>query len=261
MTIRALIVEDEPLAARYLRSLLAAETDVTVVGECATGPDAVQSILEVKPDLVFLDVQIPDLDGFGVLNEIRDSGAKLPAIVFVTAYDQHALRAFEVHAVDYVLKPYGRERLVAAVDKARRQLRGRELDELATKVHTLLDEVRCTRKEYAERLTVRERGRVFFVPVADVVWIEADRNHLMVHTAKGSHPVGGTMQAIERRFDPRRFVRVNRSSLVNVRHIRELQPWFHGEYKVILADGTALSLTRTYRDRLPSLLGELSTPQ
>jgi two-component system LytT family response regulator len=257
MKIRALIVEDEPLAMRYLRSLLVGESDLEIIGECEGGLDAVRAILEHKPDLVFLDVQIPELDGFGVLGEVRASGVRLPAVIFVTAHDQHALRAFEVHAIDYVLKPYGHERLFEAIEKARQLIRRREIDELSSKVHTLLDEVRSTRREYAERLTVRERGRVVFVAVGDVVWVGAESNRLTLHTAKGKHLLNGTLQWLEGRLDPRRFVRINRSALVSVHHIRELQPWFHGEYKVILADGTALTLTRTYRSRLPSLLDEL----
>jgi two-component system, LytTR family, response regulator len=188
---------------------------------------------------------------------VRESGARLPAVIFVTAYDQHALQAFEVHAVDFVLKPYGRERLRAALKRAREQIAGNELFELTNQVHSLLDEVRLARKEYAERFAVREAGRVLFVMANELVWVEAHANRLLLHTAKSSHPLASTLQWIESRLDPRRFVRVNRSALVNVRYIRELQPWFHGEYKVLLADGTTLSLTRRYRDCLPSLLGDL----
>jgi two-component system LytT family response regulator len=258
MKIRALIVEDEPLAASHLRSILAAETDIALVGVCESGIEAVRIILQHRPDLVFLDVQVPDLDGFDVLNEVREAGVSLPAIVFVTAHEQHALRAFEVHAVDFVLKPYGRERISAAVERVRQMIQRRDFGELATKVHALLDEVRSVRRTYMQRFAVRETGRVSFLAVSEVAWIGAEANRLMLHTAKGSRAWSGTLRWVEKRLDPACFVRISRSAIVNIRHVRELQTWFHGEYKVVLSDGTKLALTRTYRDRVPSLLGECS---
>jgi two-component system LytT family response regulator len=256
MKIRALIVEDEPLAADLLRTMLSRAADVEIVGECENGVDALSSILDLKPHLVFLDVQIPDLDGFGVLDAVRDAGAALPVIVFVTAYDRYALRAFDVHAIDYLLKPYDPERFAAALERARGQLMRRELEELNARVVELLGEVRSTRKSYLERFVVQSSERVYFVAAGEVDWIEAAANYLQLHAGKNVHQVRATMASIEQRLDPRQFMRISRSAIVNLAKVRELQPWFHGEYRVILRDGAALTLSRTYKDRLPALLGE-----
>jgi two-component system, LytTR family, response regulator len=256
MKIRALIVEDEPLARDLVRAMLADEKDIEIVGECETGVDAVREILELVPDLVFLDVQIPDLDGFGVLDEVRNAVGRLPTVIFVTAYDCYALRAFEVHAVDYLLKPYDAQRFGEALQRARQHLERRELDGLNQKLQALLGEMRDAHKTFLERFVVQTSGRVFFVPVEEVEWIEAQANYLQLHTGKTTYLVRGTMQTVEGKLDPRRFVRIHRSAIVNIRKIRELQPWFHGEYKVLLHDGTSLTLSRSFRDRLPVLMGE-----
>jgi two-component system LytT family response regulator len=256
MKIRALIVEDEPLARDLVRAMLADEADVEIIGESDNGVDAALKIIQQLPDLVFLDVQIPDLDGFGVLDEVRSAIGRLPIVIFVTAYDNYALRAFDVHAVDYLLKPYDSQRFSEALGRARQQLERRELDDLNVKLQALLGEMRDAHKTFLERFVVQSSGRVFFVPVDEVEWIEAQANYLQLHTGKTSYLVRGTMQTVENRLDPRRFVRIHRSSIVNIRKIRELQPWFHGEYKVVLHDGTSLTLSRSFRDRLPILMGE-----
>lgn len=256
MKIRALIVDDEPLATDLLRTMLERAPDLEVVGECENGLQAVASILELSPDLVLLDVQMPDLDGFGVLEAVRDAGAALPVVIFVTAFDQYALRAFGVHAVDYLLKPCDPERLAAALEHAHVKLVRRELEELNARVSELLSEVRSTRKSYLERFVVQGSERVYFVPAAEVDWIEAAANYLQLHAGKSAHRVRATMARVEERLDPRQFVRISRSSIVNLSRVRELQTWFHGEYKVILRDGTSLTLSRTYRDRLPTVMGE-----
>jgi two-component system, LytTR family, response regulator len=260
VTIRALIVDDEPLARRKIRRLLRAAPDVVVAGECGTGPDAVAAIRALAPDLVFLDVQMPGLDGFGVLDALPPGRA--PAVVFTTAYDEYAVRAFEVRALDYLVKPFARARFEEALRRARAALHDRPAGAAGAdpRVAALLEELRAElRAERArpERLVAREDGRIRLVPLADVAWIEAAGNHARVHTAGGgTHLLRESMAALEARLDPRRFVRVHRSAIVSVAHVRELQPWFRGDLVVLLRDGTRLTLSRTHRERLREALGE-----
>jgi two-component system LytT family response regulator len=252
-SLRALIVDDEPLARERVRTLLAAEPDVVVAGECGSGGEAVAAILMDRPDLVFLDVQMPELDGFGVLERVREAGAELPAVVFVTAYDAHALRAFEVHALDYLLKPFDRERFTRALARAREALARREADGLDERLATLL--AARSARPYATRLAVKSGGRVRLVKAEEVDWIEAASNYVRLHVGGERHLLRETMAALEARLDPERFVRIHRSTIVNLDRVRELEPYFHGDYVVKLHDGRRLTLSRTYRERLEERLG------
>ncbi len=249
MTLRTLIVDDEPLAREWLRNLLAREPGIEVVDEAGDGFRAVLAIQELRPDLVFLDVQMPGLDGFGVLETLgpRD----VPAVVFITAFDQYAVRAFDVHALDYILKPFGQERLHAAVEKVRRRLSTEAAGEAIQRLSALVEEVRATRS-YPLWLLIRTEGKSFFVKVADVDWIEASRNNIFLHVGKAAHVYHETMQGIEGKLDPRRFLRIHRSTIVNIERVRELEPWFNGEYVVTLRDGTKLTLSASYRSSLKS---------
>ncbi|HEX8651733.1 MAG TPA: LytTR family DNA-binding domain-containing protein [Pyrinomonadaceae bacterium] len=250
--IRALVVDDEPLARERIRSLLENEPDVLVAGECADGHAAVEAIFELKPDLVFLDVQMPEVDGFGVLEAL--SGAPLPAVIFVTAYDQYALRAFDVHALDYLLKPFDRERFQRALERARTQLQGERSGEIDRRLLALLKEIK-TEPKALERLVIKSAGRVFFLKAEEIDWIEAAGNYVRLHTGSESHLLRETMNALEARLDPHQFLRIHRSTIINIERIKEMHPLFRGEHVVILRDGTRLTLGRGYRDKLQELLG------
>jgi len=224
-----------------------------VVGEFATGSEAIAGILGAAPDLLFLDVQMPGLSGFDVLDAV--AADVHPAVIFVTAYDQYALRAFEVHAQDYLLKPFDRERFRAAIERAKRQIRreknGAGLDE---RIIALLEQMR-EQPRYTERLVVKTGGRVFFLNADEIDWVEAEGNYVSIHAGKKSYLLRETISGLESQLDPRHFVRIHRSAIVNINRIKELQPWSHGEYHVILHDGTQLTLSRSYRDNLQSALG------
>src|SRR5713226_9335661 len=250
MKIRILLVDDEPLARERLRRFLEKEAEVEVVGECANGREAVSAIKRHSPELVFLDVQMPELDGFGVLAELKDE--PMPAIIFVTAYDQYALRAFEVHALDYLLKPFDRERFEKALARAKRQIR-RPDDELHERLLALLEDLKPGQK-YLERLVIKSGGRIFFLRAEEIDWIEASGNYVRLHAGKESHLLRDTMHGIEGRLDPARFVRVHRSTIVNLDRIKELHPWFRGDHVIVLRDGTRLTLSRGCREKLEGRL-------
>jgi two-component system LytT family response regulator len=249
MKVRTLIVDDESLARERLRQLLLAEPEIELLGECADGNEAVAALREKKPDLVFLDIQMPELDGFGVLEAI---GSEMtPVIVFVTAYDKFALRAFEVHAADYLLKPFDRERFQTALRRALERVKHRDSD-VQQKQTALLTELRPPAK-MPERLAVKSGGRVVFVKVSDIDWIEAAHNYVELHVGKESHLLRETLNAIEARLSPEKFARISRSAIVNIERVKELQPLFHGEYTVTLQNGTRVTLSRRYRDKLQQL--------
>jgi two-component system, LytTR family, response regulator len=245
--IRTLIVDDEPLARQRLRALLEADPDIDLIGECSDGRQAVTTIRKQAPDLAFLDVQMPALDGFGVLGALGD--ARLPVVIFVTAHDRYALKAFEVHALDYLLKPFDRERFTAALDRAKTQVRRQNAPLVDPRLADLLQAV-GGRRPAPERLVVKTGGRLYFVRLEDIDWIEAAGNYVRLHTGKEDHLLRESMNGLECKLDVGRFVRIHRSTIVNVERIRELQPAFHGDYAVILHDGTELSLSRGYRERL-----------
>ena len=240
-----LVVDDEPLARERIRALLDDESDVKIVGECASGRTAVKAIQEKRPDLVFLDVQMPGVDGFGVVEQI--GAARMPAIVFVTAFDQYALKAFEVHALDYLLKPFDRERFQATLARARNSHGGEA--RLAALVQSL-----AARRKFAERLLVKGGGKERLVPVDEVDWFEAAGNYVKIHTGGERLLLRETMANLEERLDPDRFARIHRSTIVNLKRVKELEPWFHGDYVVRLHDGQKLTLSRSHRARLLALL-------
>jgi two-component system, LytTR family, response regulator len=253
-TLRTLIVDDEPLARGRLRQLLQDEADIEIIGECEDGVTALETIRRERPDLVFLDVQMPELDGFGLLQELGQEF--MPAIIFVTAHDQFALRAFEVHALDYLLKPFDAERLQRALTRARGWLERRGSEDLGTKLSALLTDLRGPTGKLQDRLAVKSSGRVVLLKHEEIDWIEAADNYVNLHVGKESHLLRETMNNLEQRLPPERFLRISRSTIVNLDRVRELQPMFHGEYAVILRDGVRLSLSRGYRDRLSQLLGK-----
>lgn len=253
MNIRTLIVDDEALARERLRALLASETDLEIIGECSDGAEAVEALERDPPDLVFLDVQMPELDGFGVLEAARP--ARMPAVIFTTAFSEHALRAFEVHALDYLLKPFDLERLRVALDRARQRLHQTQAGALNEKLNALLAEMRPAQPK-VDRLVIKTAGRVMLVRTAEVDWIESADNYVNLHIGPDSHLLRETMASLEARLDPKHFLRISRSTIVNLDRVKELQPMFHGDYAVILRNGARLSLSRSYRDKLQHLLGK-----
>jgi two-component system LytT family response regulator len=250
--IRTLIADDEPLARERLRALLARHGDIEIIRECANGADAIDAIIDLRPDLVLLDVEMPRVDGFAVL-EALDADA-LPAVVFVSAHDQYAVRAFEAHALDYILKPFDESRVDRALTRVRGQLtrdpRGtRHID---PHLLSLLEELRDRRR--SDRLVVKTGGRVVFLRTEDIDWVEASGNYVRLHVGGEAHLLRESMKNMERRLDSSTFVRIHRSAIVNVDRIKELEPWFHGEYIVILRDGTRLTSSRVFSDRLSALI-------
>ncbi len=253
--IRTVIVDDEPLARRGIRAQLKNEKDIEIISECRNGQEAVKAIESQAPALVFLDVQMPELDGFEVVEAIGIE--QMPAVIFVTAYDRYALRAFEVHALDYLLKPFDDERFATALERARRQIKQKNIDELSRRLQGLLDDLQSRRK-YVERLVVKSAGRILFLSVAEIDWIEAADNYVRLHAGRESHLLRETMNSLEKKLDPDQFLRVHRSRIVNARKIKELQPLFRGEYDIMLRNGTRVESGRGYRDRLQKLLSGLS---
>jgi len=231
MGTRALIVDDEALARERVRTLLEATEDITVIGECSGGREAVDAIIDKRPDLVFLDVQMPDLNGFDVLEAVATEW--LPAVIFVTAYDEYALKAFEVHAIDYLLKPIEPERFRKALSR--------------TTKHGLLN---LLDERPIDRLVIRTRSKVSFLKPSEIDWVEADGKHALLHVGHETHVVRHTLTRLEQRLVPHGFVRVHRSAIVNVDRIKELEPWFHGEFVVILKDGTKLTSSAAHSQAL-----------
>jgi two-component system LytT family response regulator len=251
MELRTLIVDDEPLAREGVRMLLDNDPEVTTIHECADGQTAVNAIIEAKPDLVFLDVQMPEMDGFEVLKAVGVD--RMPNTIFVTAYDRYALQAFEVHALDYLLKPYTNERFFKAFGRAKAQIKLRDDYSLNSQLTALLDHLQGS-GDYLERLVVKAAGRVSFVDVKEIDWIEADDMYVRLHVRRESHLVRGTLSGLEAKLDPQKFLRIHRSTIVNLSRVKELQPLFHGEYVVTLQNGTQLTSGRSYRDKLQPLL-------
>lgn len=253
MKIRALIVDDEPLGRERIRTLLREDSEVEIVGEAADGRRAIAAVERLKPDLLFLDVQMPEMDGFAVLDAIV--GKHMPAIIFVTAYDRYAVQAFEVHALDYLLKAFDRERFGQAVERAKKTIRQSREGALGERLAGLLEDLE-SRKPRATRLVIKSGGRIFFLPVDEIDWVEAADNYVCIHAGSERHLMRETLQGLEGRLDPARFLRIHRSAIVNIDRVRELQPLFHGDYSVLLSDGTELTLSRSYRDKLGESLAQ-----
>ena len=244
MPTKVLIVDDEPLARQRILDLLKDEDDLEVVGQARNGQEAVEKIDAEKPDLVFLDVQMPEVDGFGV---IRALGAEnMPHVIFVTAYDQYALQAFEVNALDYLLKPFDQERFHVALSRARAQLSQKKDDALSSQIRRLLEDVK-PEDGTVDRLIIKSEGRIFFIKTGDIDWVEAAGNYVTLHVGGEAYLMRETMAGMEEKLDPKQFIRIHRSHIVNIESIKEIKPWFNGEYHVDLKDGMQLTLSRKYR--------------
>ena len=252
--VRVLIVDDEPLARAHLRSLLRERGDVDVIGECGDGRSAIDQIRRLTPDLVLLDIQMPELDGLEVIREVGP--AKMPAVVFVTAYDEHALAAFEVHAFDYILKPVSRQRFTQAIDRVVGLIRA-ETPGTERPLAALIEAMRSERSAL-DRIAVKADGRVVFIRVGEIDWIEADDDLVRIHTGKAVHAHRSTLTHLEERLPASKFLRVHRSTLVNVDRIREIQPWFQGDWVLILNDGTRLHSGKSYRSKVREYIERLT---
>ena len=245
MNISALIVDDEPLARKRIRSFLADEPDISVIDECGTGREAIKTIQEASPDLVFLDIQMPEVGGFDVLQAIPKE--RMPIVIFVTAFDQHALRAFEVHALDYLLKPFKQARFKEALDQARRQYAKNGSREANPRLEALIEKLR-SEQNFLTRFMVKESTRVSFVKPGEVDWIESAANYALLHAGDKTHVVRETMHGLETKLCPKTFQRISRSVIVNLDRIKELQPMGKGEYIVVLRDGKRLTMSRGIRE-------------
>jgi two-component system LytT family response regulator len=253
MSIRALIVDDEPLAREKIRTLLAGDSEVEVVAECGDGRSAAIAIVEHDPDLVFLDVQMPEVDGFAALDAVR--GVRLPIVIFVTAFDEYALKAFEVHALDYLLKPFDRARFSAALARAKQRVHSDRRSAEREPARELLDQLRHERRlDWLDRLVVKARGRVFFVSVEEIDWIQAAGNYVELHIGSDSHLVRSTMRALEARLNPAHFIRVQRSAIINIPRIHHIEPWSDGEYLITLQSGATLKSGASYHEALKRLM-------
>ncbi len=253
MKIRTLIVDDEELARSRIRTLLRHESDIEVIAECADGRAAVAKLLSEKPDLVFLDIQIPEIDGFGVLEATEH--AYHPVIVFVTAFDQYAIRAFDAHALDYLLKPFNRTRFERALGRARQQIERQARDEVDQRVASLLRDLRSPGK-YLERVVIRSAGRVVFLRVEDVAWFEAYGNYVRLHAGNESHLLREKMNTLESQLDPGKFVRIHRSTIVKIDEVKELRSSASGDHVLVLKNGSRLSTSRGYQQALMRVLQE-----
>jgi two-component system LytT family response regulator len=254
-SVRVLVVDDEPLARSGMTALLSRQNDLTVVGECGDGASAIEAIERLAPDLVLLDVQMPELDGFEVLRSIGPE--RMPAVVFVTAYDRFAVRAFEVSAVDFLVKPFDDERFAQAIARARRFLELDRLGDLGRRLAGLLEAAdSAAPPQPLTRILVRDGGRVIFVSVGDLDWIEAADYYVKLHVGGRAYLLRQSLQTLEARLDPARFFRVHRSAVVNLDRVKELQPLFRGEHVVILHDGTRVKLSRSRKEPLEALLGQ-----
>ncbi|MFN0057534.1 MAG: LytR/AlgR family response regulator transcription factor [Planctomycetota bacterium] len=258
MAIKVLVVDDEPLARERIRTLLAGEADFEIVAECSNGLEALEAIKELGVDVVFLDIQMPEMDGFAVLEQLEVD--ELPLVVFVTAHDDYALKAFEVHALDFLLKPFDRERFLATLARVRGHVARGKADladhaQVRERVMALLEQL-PSRQRFRDRIVVKSEGRVIFIGVDEIDWIEAAGNYARLHVGGDGHLIRETMIGLERKLDPQKYVRIHRSAIVNVGRIREMQPLFHGEYLVVLDSGAQLTLSRGYRENLQKILGD-----
>lgn len=249
---RVLIADDEPLGRARLRMLLSEETWIDIIAECPDAPSTIAAIEKLRPELVFLDIQMPGGSGFDVIHAIGP--ARMPFVIFVTAFDRYALRAFDVHALDYLLKPFDRDRFREALTRARQLIERHSNGDLERRLLALVNDLKPD-PQPLERFVIKSGGRVFFLRAEDIEWIEAAGNYVKLHVGAETHVFRETMNSLEARLNPRTFFRIHRSHIVNIERVRELQPWFNGEYVVFLTSGARLTLSRGYREKLQDRIG------
>jgi two-component system LytT family response regulator len=253
--IKVVTVDDEPLARGRLRTLLQHDPEVDLVAECVDGYEAVSSIRKLRPDLVFLDIQMPEKDGFKVVEEI---GVEImPVVIFVTAYDEYALRAFQVCGLDYLLKPFDQSRFEQTLQRAKTQIASARRGDVQRRMLSLLEEWKA-RSSYLERIVIKTGGRLFFLKTSEVDWIKVEGNYVRFHVGKSNYLLRETLNHLETQLDPEKFLRIHRSAMVNIDRVKEIQQMFHGEHRVVLKDGTELTLSRSYREKLPRFAAKSS---
>lgn len=245
--VRVLIADDELLARRKLADLLKLDADVRLVGECANGVDTVSTLKSEPVDLLFLDVQMPELDGFATLEKIPS--LKRPVVVFVTAHDKYAIQAFEIHALDYLLKPYDRDRFRLSLERAKTEIYQHRQADVQAQMSLFLNSIR-TKPLYLERFVIKTPRRVVFLNTDEIEWVSAEGNYVLIHIGKEQHLLRETIRALQESLDPQKFIRIHRSTIVRLDHIKELHPTPHGDYDVLLRDGTSLVMSRSYKEKL-----------
>lgn len=247
--IRTLIVDDEPLARKKIRTFLKPHTDFEIIGECVDGQEAADAILRLHPDALFLDVRIPQIDGFQLLERFDPN--LVPQVVFVTAHDEYAVRAFDAHALDYLLKPFNRRRFEVAINRIRTQLHQKRHSPKSRFVDWVRQAVGP--QGQAERIVVRTNGKILLLPTSRIEWIEAQGDYVLLHAGKENYLSRDTMLSLESKLNPRKFVRIHRSTIVNLDFVDEFTPIWSGDYRVSLRDGKELTLSRAFRHRLPAI--------
>jgi two-component system, LytTR family, response regulator len=255
VSIRVLVVDDEVLAREKITGFLASEPDVEVVGECGNAKEAIRTAEQLRPDVIFLDVRIGEMDGFSVVEAIQKLELNpFPAVIFTTAYDEYALRAFDAQAFDYLLKPFTRERFQVALQRVRAMVQASKTGELAVRMASILKDIN-TNQRYLDRLVFKDRGRIIFLRATEIEWIEAEGNYVRIHAGRESHLLRETISNLEASLNPELFLRIHRSTIVNVRYVKEMQAWStEGESIVIMRDGTQLTLSRGYRSKIANLV-------
>ena len=249
--IKTIIVDDEELARERIRRFLNENDNFKVVAECRNGKECIQAILKHKPDLMFLDIQMPGMDGFEILNHLKDD---LPIIIFVTAFDEYAVKAFEVQALDYLLKPFDRKRFNLALERASKIISKSKEKDFEKKIRSLLKYLDASENEYSKRFIIKQSGKISFVPVDEIDYLEATGNYIKLVTANGSYLMRETMNNIEKKIEPGKFIRIHRSFIIKTERIKELKPYFNGEYIIVLKSGKELKSSKTYKNGINSLL-------
>jgi two-component system LytT family response regulator len=272
--IRTLVVDDEPLAREGILALLSRDREVEVIGSCADGQSALNTIRTQRPDLVFLDVQMPKRDGFEVLTELKSG--ECPQVIFVTAYDKYAIKAFEACAIDYLLKPYSDARLLTALARAKEEIRRARVLDMGQKLEQLLGYVQeivrtgtppdsgsavPVTAEPVDRVVLKAGSDLHFIKMTDIIWVESQADFVKVHTTGAAQLVRETLQSLEQRMDPAKFLRIHRSSLINLEHVKKVTPALYGDYTVLMSDDTKLRLSRKNRSKLKQLIARLSTAE
>jgi two-component system, LytTR family, response regulator len=250
--LRTLIIDDEPRARGLIRKMLIGDSSIEIVGECGDGYQAIEAIKQKGPDLIFLDVQMPEIDGFAVLRQVRAEA--MPAVVFVTAFDRYAVRAFEEHAVDYLLKPFDKERFLRTLEHAKRRIVEQRSSQQSDTLARLLAQAKGPGK-FLDRITVKKDGRMLLLNTREIDWIEAEDNYVLLHGRNGPYLLRQTLTNLEARLDPDHFIRVHRGSIINIDALAQFTPEFHGGYRLDLKSGKQLSLSRSYRDKFFAKFG------
>ena len=254
MKVKVLIIDDEHLARETIQLLLKNNPSIEVVGECRDGAEAVEKIVELRPDLVFLDIQMPELNGFEVIEKVGPEN--MPAVIFATAFDEYAIQAFDAHALDYLLKPYDDDRFDLALDRALLQLKQKELGSLSERLTALMEEGKIEEENEAlDRIMIKERGGVVFIKTEDIDFVEAAGDYVVLYVGKKKHMTRESMTKMAVKLGSKDFVRIHRSTIVNLERVKELKPYFHGDYLVYLKDGRELKLSRRYWARLEKVFG------